>query len=207
MIIEDVVQGSPDWLAMRVGRVTGSRVSDVLSYLKKGGESQARKDYKAEIVCEILTGLAAEHYVSPAMEWGTANEEFARAAYEIERDATVNTIGFAVHPHIDRFGASPDGLVGDRGLIEIKCPNTSTHIDYLLADEVPEQYQPQMLAEMACTGREWCDFISFDPRLPKNLQLFVKRFDRDEERIGALEREVGKFLEEVDVIVGKLREL
>lgn len=206
-VLIDCEQGSPDWLAMRVGRVTGSRVCDVMATLKKGGDSAARRNYKAEIVCEMLTGLTAEHFVTPAMQWGIENEVFARNAYELEHDATVEPVGFAIHPRMPRFGASPDGLVGDDGLIEIKCPNTATHIDYILGGEVPEAYQPQMLAEMACTGRAWCDFVSFDSRLPKRLKLFVRRFNRDEARIAAMESEVAKFLAEVDETLERLKKV
>ena len=204
MIIEGLEQRSPEWMQMRIGRVTASRVSDVMAKLKrKEGEAESRKSYKAEIVSEILTGRMAEHYVSKSMEWGVENEILAKAAYEMARDVAVDDVGFAVHDHIDRFGASPDGLVDD-GLIEIKCPNTTTHIDYLLAGVVPTEYQPQMLAEMACTGRRWVDFISFDPRLGKKHQLFVRRFHWDDERILAMEKEVEQFLSEVDELLSRL---
>ena len=197
-------QGTAEWIKLRIGKVTGSRMADVLSELKKGGEAAARRNYRTEIICEVLTGSAVEHYVSPEMIWGTEQEPFARAAYEMANDCMVETIGFALHPSLERFGASPDGLVGDDGLVEIKCPNTATHVGYLLAKSVPEEYQPQMLAEMACTGRHWCDFVSFDPRLPKHLQLFVKRFERDDRRIAELEQKVKFFLDEVDNVLGEL---
>lgn len=204
MPVIDCEQRTPEWVAARCGRVTGSRICDVMAKLKSNGEAATRRNYKAEVVVEILTGLTVEHFVSKEMQWGTDNEIFARVAYELERDASIDSIGFAVHPMIERFGASPDGTIGDDGLIEIKCPNTATHIDYLLAGTVPADYQPQMLAEMACTGRKWCDFVSFDPRLPKHLQLFVRRFERDEKRIGEIEKEVERFLVEVDDILAKL---
>jgi hypothetical protein len=171
---------------------------------KKDKEAANRANYRAEIVCERLTGRAADHFVSFDMEWGTANEPLARAAYEIHFGLDVDSIGFAKHEKIDGFGASPDGLVDKDGLLEIKCPKTATHIGYLLDNVVPEEYQPQMLAEMACTGRQWCDFISFDPRLPKKLQMFAVRFHRDEKRIEEMEKEVQKFLFEVDTTIGQL---
>ena len=206
-MIVPVEQQSPDWLAMRVGRVTGSRVADVMAKLaKKDAEAACRRQYKFELVCEMLTGLSALHFVSPAMQWGIDNEKYARSAYEMELDVEIDLAGFAIHDRIPRFGASPDGLIGDDGVVEFKCPNTDTHIGYILADEVPEAYRPQMLAEMACTGRQWCDFVSFDPRLPKHLQLFVKRFQRDEVAIAAMELEVEKFLAEVDDLLAKLKE-
>lgn len=206
MTILECVQGSPEWLAARVGRVTGSRVCDVLAMLKKGGESAARRNYRYEIATEILTGLSVEHYITKEMEWGIENELFARAAYEVKSGNSVDDVGFATHSRIERFGASPDGLIGDDGLLEIKCPTTPTHLDYILDGVVPEQYQPQMLAEMLCTGRKWCDFVSFDPRLPYNLQLFIRRFGFDEKRAGELEKAVETFLEEVDGMIALLNE-
>jgi putative phage-type endonuclease len=204
MIIEGLVQNTPEWLMHRLGMVTASRVADVTAKLKNGKYSAARDKYLMDVVIERLTGRAAENYVSPSMEWGIENEPLARAAYEMEQDAEVELIGFATHPTIEWFGASPDGLVGKHGLVELKCPNTSTHLAYLLDKEVPVDYLPQMKAQMACTERQWCDFVSFDPRLPKNLQFFVRRFHRDQEMITQMEEEVTKFLDEV---VLKLAEL
>lgn len=204
MALIEVEQGSAEWLQMRTGCVTGSRMADVMAKLKrKDGEAQCRQDYKAEIVCEILTGRAAEHYVSPAMLWGVENEIFARNAYELEVFST-EPVGFALHDSIKRLGASPDGLVGTDGLVEFKCPTTATHIDYIIKGVVPAEYHWQMLCEMACTGRDWADFVSYDPRLPKRLQLFVRRFERDEARIAEMEVEVTKFLAEVDEAIAKL---
>lgn len=205
MIVE-CTQGTAEWLALRVGRVTGSRVADVMAEIKKG-EAAARRNYRTELVVESLTGLTAEHYVSKEMEWGMINETFARAAYEVHMDCIVDDVGFAVHPTIERLGASPDGLVGDDGVLEIKCPATSTHLDYLLAGVVPPDYHAQMLTEMVCTGRKWCDFVSFDPRLPANLQLFVRRFHRDDTRIAEIEKRVQHFLFEVDEIISRLSEV
>jgi putative phage-type endonuclease len=204
--IIDCVQGSPEWRQARTGRVTASRVADVLARIKSG-EAAGRRNYRAELVCEVLTGMCAENgYVSKEMQWGTETEPFARAAYEVARDVMVDQVGFVVHPDLERFGASPDGLAGSDGMVEIKCPNTATHISYLLEGKVPSEYQPQMLAEMACADRKWCDFVSFDPRLPKEMQLFVRRFMRDEERIAEMEQQVRFFLSEVDEIVKQLRE-
>lgn len=194
----EVEQQTPEWLQMRCGMVTASRVADVLAKRKTGtGELKCRADYRTEIICECLTGRSAEHYVTPAMEWGIETEPVARSAYEMRLDTEIKPGGFAIHDQIGRFGASPDGLIGDDGLVEIKCPTTATHIEYIIAGVIPEEYQPQMLAEMACTGRAWCDFVSFDPRLPKKLQLFIRRFPRDDKRIAAMEAEVLTFLEEV----------
>lgn len=202
-MIHTCEQGTPEWLSLRAGKVTGSRISDVLATIKKG-EAATRRNYRTEILVETLTGIPVDQFVSKEMQWGTDQEPFARAAYELHQDVMVSTVGFAVHPFIPRFGASPDGLLGEDGLVEIKCPNTSTHLEYLLAGVVPSDYEPQMLAGMACTGRAWCDFVSFDPRLPAHLQLFVRRFHRDELKIADMEGKVLKFLEEVDATIVQL---
>lgn len=204
-MILDIEQRTDEWKALRCGRVTASRVSDVMAELKSGkGEAATRRNYKAEIIAEIMTGVSAEGFVSKEMQWGTDTEPFARAAYEMESDSAIDTVGFAIHPLIERFGASPDGIIGDDGLVEIKCPNTATHIDYILAGVVPADYQLQMLAQMNCTGRTWCDFISFDPRLPRHLQLFVRRFHYDRPRAELMLDAVEKFLNEVDDVISRL---
>lgn len=204
----DCVQGSADWLTARCGKITGSRMSDVLAKLKKSNsESAARATYKMELVAERLTGSATRSYVSPEMEWGTMQEPFARAAYEVSRGADVEQVGFAVHPIFDWAGASPDGLVGKSGLIEIKCPKTITHLCYLRDRVPPEDYVPQMMWAMACTGREWCDFISYDPRLPSQYQLFVVRLLRNDELILSMEKEVSRFNDEVNELLDSLAEL
>lgn len=198
-------QRTEEWRQARAGKVTASAVADgVLSKPKKGSaETAGRANYRAQIVAEVLTRKPADDpFISRPMQWGIDNERFARAAYELQQDVMIETVGFVLHPFIECFGASPDGFIGDEGLVQFKCPNTATHIEYLLKGEVPKEYQPQMLAEMACTGRQWCDFVSFDPRLPEDLQLFVKRFHRDEARIAEIEIAVEQFLGEVkDVLV------
>ena len=204
--IIDCTQGDSDWFTARCGCVTASRVADVMAKLRSGEEAVARANYKMELVCELLTGNAADHYTSPSMKWGTEQEPFARAAYELKH-GMVDQIGFVYHPTITRAGASPDGLVGDSGLIEIKCPNTATHIGYIMAGEVPSEYQLQMLWQMDCAERDWCDFVSYDPRLPEHLQLFVKRFPRDEERLQVIRLAVETFNHEVDEIIRQLREV
>ncbi|MFA7279566.1 MAG: lambda exonuclease family protein [Sterolibacterium sp.] len=202
----DFPQGTEEWLAARAGKVTASRVSDVLAKIKTG-EAAARRDYRAQIVAEILTGKPQESgFLNAEMQWGTEQEPFARAAYEVSLNAMVDQVGLVLHPRIDRAAASPDGVVGD-GLIECKCPKTATHLSYLLAGEVPAQYQPQMLWQMACTDAAWCDFVSFDPRLPEDLQLFVRRLERDEPRIKDMEAEVVVFLAEVDETLKRLKAL
>lgn len=201
----DFPQGSIEWLQARAGKVTASRMGDVMAKIKTG-EAAARRDYKAQLVAEILTGRPQESgFVNAEMQWGTENEPFARAAYELAKGVMVDTVGLVLHPTIERAAASPDGIVGD-GLIEAKCPKTATHLQYLLAGVAPAQYQPQMLFQMACTEAAWCDFVSFDPRLPENLQLFVVRFERDDQRIAEMEGEVIILLREIDALVAKLKD-
>jgi hypothetical protein len=206
MKIIDCAQGSGAWFAARAGKVTASEVWKAVDFLKKGGESAARREYRAQIVCETLTGSAAmDGYLSQFMTWGTDTEPQARAEYEVFTGCVVDQIGFALHPTIERAGGSPDGLLGADGLIEIKAPKTETHINYILAGEVPEDYKPQMYWNMACCERAWCDFISFDPRLPDMLQLFIKRLPRDETKIAELEDGVRQFLAEVDQTIAQLK--
>ena len=201
-----IEQGTDAWKAQRVGKVTASRVSDVIAKTKTG-YSTSRTNYAAQLVCERLTGAAAENYTNAAMAWGTEKEPEARAAYEFMRNVDVAPAGFVDHPSIEESGASPDGYVGEDGLIEIKAPLTATHIDTLLSGKIPDKYVVQMLWQMACTGRQWCDYVSFDPRLPAHLQLFVKRLHRNDPRIEELEGEVKGFLVEVADTLDKLGKL
>ena len=206
MKIIDFPQGSAEWLSSRAGKVTASRIADVMAKVKTG-EAADRKNYRAQIVAEVLTGKPQDSvFMNDAMKWGVENEPFARAAYEVATEAMVDQVGLVLHPEIERAAASPDGLVGASGLVEIKCPNTATHIEYLLAGQVPTKYRYQMLWQMACTEREWCDFASFDPRLRQDLQLFVVRLTRDNDAIAAIEAEVIKFLSEVDETIKRLTE-
>jgi putative phage-type endonuclease len=200
-----VEQGTAEWHLQRLGKVTASRIADVLSK-GKSGESASRKNYRTELLVQRLTGQPGESFTNAAMEWGTTTEPLARIAYEAEMGVFVNQVAFIDHPSIVQFGCSPDGLVAKDGLIEIKCGNTATHIDWMLDGKPPAKHIPQMQCQMAVTGRQWCDFVSFDPRLPDDLQLFVVRLERDEEYIEAMEAEVKKFLSEVDEMFTKLKE-
>lgn len=205
--MDEIVQGSPEWHALRCGKVTASRVADVVAQTSKGWGA-SRANYAAELIAERLTGVAAEGFTNAAMQWGTDQEPNARMAYEFMHDVAVEQVAFVVHPSIPDAGASPDGLVGENGLVEIKCPNTATHIDTLIKQMIPAKYITQMQWQMACTGRAWCDFVSYDPRLPESMQLFVKRVERDSATIESLEREVVAFLmEEVETKVDALRRL
>lgn len=192
----DLIQGSPEWLAARCGKVTASRVADVVAKTKTGWGA-SRANYMAELIAERLTGQPAESFTNAAMKWGTETEPLARAAYEFFRDQTVRQVGLVPHPTIPQSAASPDGLVGDDGLVEIKCPNTATHIDTLLGQTVPGKYITQIQWQLACTERQWCDFASFDPRMPAHLSLFVKRVFRDDKAIAELEQAVTEFLTEL----------
>ena len=199
-------QRTDEWFAARIGKVTASRVSDVVAKTKTG-YAASRANYMAELVCERLTGRKAESYTNAAMEWGTEQEPHARTAYEARTGLMVTEVGFVDHPRVAASGASPDGLVGDDGLVEIKCPATATHLDFWLDETIPAKYITQMQWQMACTGRAWCDFVSFDPRLPPHLQLFVKRVSRDDGHIATLESEVTTFLAELETKVNKLQEV
>lgn len=198
-------QGTEEWFAARLGRVTASRVNDIVARTKTG-YSASRDNYLAQLVCERLTGKGAESYTNAAMAHGTETEPLARAAYEMKNSVLVDEVGFVQHPTL-MAGASPDGMVGQDGLIEIKCPQTNTHIDTLLSGKIPIKYKAQMTWQMLCTGRKWCDFISFDPRLPQELQMFVQRYPYDVEYANQLENEVKLFLAEVDVTLTTLNQL
>lgn len=200
--IIDCAQGSLEWHAARAGRVTASRIADMTATIKSGWGA-SRANYLAELVAERLTGQVAESFSNAAMKWGTETEPQARAAYEFYSDASVQEVGFVIHPTIEMSGASPDGLVGDLGLVEIKAPNTSTHIETLLSGTIPAKYISQMQWQMACCQRQWCDFASFDPRLPARMQLFVKRVHADP-AIAETEKLVIDFLKEVDAKVAAL---
>lgn len=200
-----IAQGSPEWFAVRCGKVTASRVADVIAKTKTG-YGASRTNYAAELIAERLTQATAPSFTNAAMQWGTDQEPHARAAYSFLHDVDVEEIAFVDHPEIAMSGASPDGLVGVDGLVEFKCPNTATHLDTLLSETVPGKYITQMQWQMACTGRAYCDFASFDPRLPPSMQLFVKRVERDASLILDLETEVSAFLAEIDAKVAALTE-
>lgn len=199
-----ILQSDPQWATARVGHVTASRIADLMAKTKTGWGA-SRANYAAQLVAERLTGNASESYSNAAMQWGVETEPHARAAYEFRTDATCGEAAFLKHPKIEWAGASPDGFVAEDGLVEFKCPNTATHIDTLLGAKVPEKYVLQMQWQMAVTGRAWCDFVSFDPRLPEEMRMFLRRVERDNTLIGSLEREVETFLAEIDDTLKQLR--
>lgn len=204
--MSDIIQGSDEWKALRLGKVTASRVADVVARTKTG-YGASRANYMAQLIAERLTGTVAEAYTNAAMIHGTETEPEARAAYEFYQGVTVEQVAFVPHPKNDQAGASPDGLVGADGLVEIKCPNTATHLETLLGQAVPAKYETQMQFQMACTGRKWCDFVSYDPRMPENMRLFIKRLPRDDKRIAELESEIAAFLLEMAVKLSELNSL
>lgn len=190
-------QGSSVWHQARLGCITASRIAEVVARTKSG-YGAARQAYMRQLLAERLTGLVAEVYINAAMRWGTDMEPHAVAAYEEATGVATELVGFVSHPAIAYAGASPDRLVGDEGLLEVKCPASATHIDTLLSGEVPERYVLQMQWQMACSGRAWCDFVSFDPRMPEDYAFFVTRVRRDEECIAWLEDETRRFIGEIE---------
>jgi len=199
-----VEQGTPEWHQMRLGKVTASRVADILAKTKTG-PSASRQNYLIELALQRTTGIIQESYSNSAMEWGTQTEPQARVAYEVNTNNFVDQVAFIDHPSIKWFGCSPDGLVSDRGLVEIKCPNSATHWEYFKAKEPPKKYFIQMQAQIAVTNRDWCDFVSFDPRMPDRSQLLVVRVNRDDHFILDMEREVKQFLDEVEAEVQQMK--
>jgi len=202
----EVEQRSNEWFALRLGKVTASRVADLMAKTKTG-YSATRENYMAQLVVERISNSQAESFTNAAMQWGTDQEPYARAEYEATQGAMVEECGFVSHPTIEMAGAAADGLVGDDGLIEIKCPNTATMIDVLLTGTVASKYNTQMQFQMACTGRQWCDYVVFDPRMPAKAQMFIKRVARDEAFIAEMEAEVTKFLGEVAEKVAKIQSI
>jgi putative phage-type endonuclease len=198
-------QRTPEWFAKRLGLVTASRIADVMAKTKTG-TAASRSGYMTQLVTERLTGQPTEGYQSAAMEWGIEQEGAARAAYEARTGVLVDEVDFVRHPILEA-GASPDGLVGEDGCIEIKCPNTATMLEYIEDRSVPRKYLLQIQWQLACTGRNWCDFVAYDPRLPEHLQLLVIRVPRDESVIAEIAGEVGRFLTELRDRVEHLREL
>jgi putative phage-type endonuclease len=195
-----VEQGTPEWHELRRGKVTASRVADILAKTKTGA-SASRQNYLIELALQRTTKTIEPSYTNAAMEWGTATEPQARVAYEVKTNNFVDQVPFIDHPTIQGFGCSPDGLVGKDGLLEIKCPNSATHWEYFKSKEPPKKYFIQMQAQMSVTGAKWCDFVSFDPRMPERSQLLIVHVPRDPEFILFMETEIKQFLSEVDAEV------
>lgn len=199
-------QRSPEWFAARCGKVGASRIADIVARTKSG-YSASRANYMAELVVERLTNKNTEGFINAAMQWGIDQEPFARAAYEAKTGELVTETGWVQHPTIEGAGASPDGLVGDRGVLELKSPSTAIHIEYLMTKEPPQKYYYQMQWQMRCCDAGFADWVSYDPRMPTNLQLLVVRIERDDDCIKMLETEVTAFLAELDTKVHALKEM
>ena len=201
-----VLQRTPEWFALRLGKVTASRIGDLMAKTRSG-YSASRANYMAELAIQRLTGEVEQGFTSPAMQWGTEQESNARNAYSFFTENAVEEIAFINHPTIEQAGASPDGLVGDDGLVEIKCPNSATHLETLRTGKINNKYILQMQWQMACSGRKWCDFVSFDPRFSGGLKIFIKRVNRDDELIAEITSEVKKFLGKLDETMAQLEQL
>lgn len=214
--IDMVAQRSPDWFKARLGKVTASKVGDILATIRNGSYAASRKNYAAQLITERLSPeTLPEPYTNEAMLWGIEQEPAAVAAYEAHTGTKVTETGFVDHPTIPMAGASPDGLIEEisfstngpiYGCLEIKCPTTATHIETILSGEIPEKHKYQMIWQLACTGREYCDFVSYDSRLPDNMALFVRRFTVDRDEITRVEQEVSVFLQEVEETINALKE-
>ena len=200
---ENKLQGSGAWHNQRCGKATASRTKAIVKRLKNGDDSAERKALKIEILCERLTGDVVDKFVTLAMTRGIEEEPRAKEAYEQKTGRLIKDVGFVDHPSIPFCGASPDGLVDD-GLVEIKCPNSTTHIGWVLAGVVPEEHKPQMILQCACTGRAWVDFVAYDPRMPEPQRLFVRRYTPTAEEIAEVEAEAVKFLQEVEAMFDEL---
>lgn len=204
---QDVEQRSADWFAARCGSLGASQIADALSKTKDGKPGSTSTSLRAKLVVERLTGIQEDGFKNSAMQWGIDTEDAARLAYEARTGDFVIETGLHKHPFIQGTHASPDGLLGDLGLIEIKCPNSGTHIETIKTAKIATKYIYQMQWQMRCANREWCDFVSYDPRMPEGLRLWVKRVDRDDAKIAELEEGVSAFLASVDADVSILKEM
>lgn len=200
------VEDRDEWLRARAGKITASRMADLTAKTKTGWGA-SRKNYIAQLVAERLTGQPSPSFTNAAMQHGIDTEPEARAAYEFRADVDVVEVGFIDHPTIEMSGASPDGLILDDGMLEIKAPNTATHIEYLQAGKPPQKYALQMQWQMACTNRQWCDFVSYDPRMPEHLRILIVRVERDEDTIAMLEKAVIDANSEIDQIINDLEKV
>ena len=204
--ITDLIQGSDEWRQARVGSLGASRIADAIARTKTG-YGASRANLMAELICERLTGQPAPTFVSAAMQHGTETEPEARNAYSFYSGNTVEQVGLIRHPTIEQSHASPDGLIGEDGMVEIKCPQPAAHLDTLTAQEIPAKYITQMMWQMACSGRQWVDYVSYSPSFPENMRLFIKRLPRDDKRIAELESEIAAFLLEMAVKLSQLNSL
>ena len=209
-IIRNIAQGSPEWMALRVGKIGGSRISDLLTEGRGGAESLTKRKYKNELIRERLTGRKLDTYKTPAMQRGIDLEPMARAWYEVKYNTFVDQVAIVLHPSIEGGQCSPDGIVeATNSLIEIKIPNPENHLDNILTGgKQLEQYYDQVQWQLACMPeKEFCDLVSYDPEMPDHLQGFVKRIYRDDEYINNMQNAVIAFLSEIETIVNNLKEI
>jgi putative phage-type endonuclease len=195
-----IEQGTPEWLELRMGRSTGSRYKDVLA----GGQGATRRSYMVELAAEVLTSAPQPTFSNEAMRWGTETEPQARSMYELNNGVEVEQVSFVSHESINT-GVSPDGFPGSDGLVEFKCPNTKTQIETFLKGDMPTGHKAQVQGQMWVAEREWCDFVSFDPRIIGDAGYFQKRIYRDEKYIKELEEKLKIFDEELQELILKLR--
>jgi putative phage-type endonuclease len=205
MLIQDTpivpgAQQSAQWYQERIGKLTASSMAAAMDYLKNGTPSAKRRDLQVAIVAERMTDIIREAYVNAAMTWGSEHEAEAKLMYVERTGNAVMPAPFCPHPTIENFGASPDGFIGHDGLLETKCPTSTTFVRWKLAGDVPAEHKPQMLAQLACTGRKWVDFAAFDPRMPENRRLIIHRYAPPPDEIASVEAAAIKFLDEVDVM-------
>lgn len=186
------------WLSERCGKLTGSNMPRAMDFNKNGKPSADRIKLMHEVLAERMTGDTVPHYVNDLMRWGLEQEPIAKAAYEAATGSLLEPCGFVSHPTIENFGATPDALLDDDAVVEFKCPQTTTHIAWKLAGDVPEQHRPQILAQLACTGRTRAVFVSFDPRVPPKSQLFVREWTPKAEEVEAVEQAAREFLKEIE---------
>jgi len=206
-IYTDIEQGTPTWHEARCGSIGATAINDIMSTGKGSAESAGRKNYRAAKVCEILTNCTAENYVNAAMQRGTDLEPAARDVYSFVKGVDVEQVGLIKHPALNYSHASPDGLVGTDGMIEIKVPSPANHIEYLLAGVVPSIYVKQLQWQMACSGRLWNDFVSYGPELPEELQIFIVRMERDNAMIAEMEKYVMEFQASILKMIDDLQKL
>lgn len=195
---EELIQGSAEWKLARAGSLGGSSLHEAVARTKSGWGA-SRANLMSRLLVERLTGAPQDTYTNAAMQWGSETEPQARSAYQFEAGVLVKQVGLIKHPTIAGTHSSPDGLIADRGVLEVKCPATTTHLDRLLGDPIPSKYVIQMQWAMACSGRDWCDYVSFDPRVPENMRIHMERVHRDDKHIAELEGQVRQFLDELRI--------
>lgn len=202
----EAIAGTPNWLAARRGCLTASRMNDAADFLKTGKPGAKRIALLKDLAAEAVSDYAVDHFVTNDMQWGIDNQSNAIAAYEARKGLIVGPEVFVLHDEIDRFGATPDGLIGHDGLLEVKCPRTTTFISWVTEGVVPEQHKLQMLAQLACSNRDWVEFVAYDPRMPEGKQMFVRRFEPADSEIERVEQIAADFVEELTKLIQLINE-